>query len=103
VGVTKHCVSLVDELVFVDVSAKPNYNVDASDEVGTVEGKDKVRDVLSPVAGQVVITNKDVTEDPSRVDEGDEGWPFRIKVKSTAEADKLMNEDEYKKFCKAEG
>lgn len=75
VGVTKHSVSLVGELVFVDISAKPNYNVDASDEVGAVEGKDRVRGVLSPVARKVV-TNEDVAEDPSLIDEGDEGWPL---------------------------
>ena len=58
--------------------------------------------MYTPVSGEVVDTNQDIVDDPSKINQDPENtaWFFKLKIKDKSEMDSLMNKDEYDKFAK---
>jgi glycine cleavage system H protein len=54
------------------------------------------------VSGEVVDTNQDIVDDPSKINQDPENtaWFFKLKIKDKSEMESLMNKDEYDKFAK---
>ena len=62
-----------------------------------------IRDsVYTPVSGEVVDTNQEIVDDPSKINQDPENsaWFFKLKIKDKSEMDSLMNKDDYDKFAK---
>jgi len=62
-----------------------------------VESVKAASDIYAPVEGEIVETNAALEGDPGLVntDPHGEGWMFKIKVKSTAEVEALMDAEAY--------
>jgi glycine cleavage system H protein len=54
------------------------------------------------VSGEVVDTNQEIVDDPSKINQDPENsaWFFKLKIKDKSEMDSLMNKDDYDKFAK---
>ena len=54
------------------------------------------------MSGEVVDTNQEIVDDPSKINQDPENsaWFFKLKIKDKSEMDSLMNKDDYDKFAK---
>ena len=67
-----------------------------------VESTKAASDVYTPVSGEVVDTNQEIVDDPSKINQDPENsaWFFKLKIKDKSEMNSLMNKDDYDKFAK---
>jgi glycine cleavage system H protein len=70
--------------------------------VAVVESVKAASDVFSPVGGEVVEVNGDLTDQPALVNEDAEGkaWFFKVRIANAAELDTLMDRAAYEAFVK---
>ena len=101
IGITKHASEMLGDVVFVELPEK-GKNIEKDGQAGVVESTKAASDIYSPIAGEVVDTNKSIVDDPAAVNKDPEGnaWFFKIKVKNKSDLDTLMNKADYEKFAK---
>ena len=101
IGITKHATEQLGDIVFTELPDKGS-NVEKDKTAGVVESTKAASDVYTPISGEVVDINQSIVDDPSKINLDPEGsaWFFKLKIKSKAELDNLMNKDEYDKFAK---
>ena len=101
VGITKHASQMLGDVVFVELPEKAK-SIEKDGQAGVVESTKAASDIYSPIAGEIVDTNKSIVDDPAVVNKDPEGnaWFFKIKVKNISEIDTLMNKTDYEKFTK---
>jgi len=101
IGITKHASEMLGDVVFVELPEK-GKNIEKDGQAGVVESTKAASDIYSPIAGEVVDTNKSIVDDPAAVNKDPEGnaWFFKIKVKNKSDLDTLMNKVDYAKFAK---
>ena len=101
IGITKHATEMLGDIVFAELPEKGS-NVEKDGTAGVVESTKAASDVYTPVSGEVVDTNQDIVDDPSKInqDPEDSAWFFKLKIKDPSEMDTLMNKDDYDKFAK---
>ena len=101
IGITKHATEMLGDIVFVELPEKGS-NVEKDGTAGVVESTKAASDVYTPVSGEVVETNQEIVDDPSKINQDPENsaWFFKLKIKDKSEMDSLMNKDDYDKFAK---
>ena len=101
VGITKHASEMLGDVVFVELPDQ-GKSIEKDGQAGVVESTKAASDIYSPIAGEVVDTNKSIVDDPAAVNKDPEGnaWLFKIKIKNQADLDELMNKADYEKFAK---
>jgi glycine cleavage system H protein len=101
IGITKYASEMLGDVVFVELPEK-GKNIEKDGQAGVVESTKAASDIYSPIAGEVVDTNKSIVDDPAAVNKDPEGnaWFFKIKVKKKSDLDTLMNKADYQKFAK---
>ncbi len=101
VGITKHATEMLGDIVFVEVP-ESGKSVDKDGQAAIVESTKAASDVYTPVSGEVVDTNQEIVDDPSKINQDPENsaWFFKLKIKDKSEMDSLMNKDDYDKFAK---
>jgi glycine cleavage system H protein len=99
VGVTDYAQSELGDIVYVELPEVGSV-VKAGDDIVVLESTKAAADVYTPVTGEIVEVNvalSDASEEINKDPQGN-GWLFKIKLKDTAELDKLMDLPAYKKF-----
>jgi glycine cleavage system H protein len=99
VGITNHAQKQLGDVVFVELP-KIGQQITANASVAVVESVKAASEVYTPVTGEVVAVNDELTGDPAMVNraaEGD-GWFMKIKLANKAELDGLMDKAAYDKF-----
>ena len=101
IGITKHATEMLGDIVFAELPEKGS-SVEKDGTAGVVESTKAASDVYTPVSGEVVDTNQEIVDDPSKINQDPENtaWFFKLKIKDIKELDTLMNKDEYDKFAK---
>ena len=101
IGITKHATEMLGDIVFTELPKK-GLNVEKDGTVGVVESTKAASDVYTPVGGEVVDTNQEIVDDPSKINQDPENtaWFFKLKIKDKLEMDSLMNKEDYDKFAK---
>ena len=96
VGITAFAGEQLGDIVFVEL---PDVGrVLAQHETfGVVESVKAVSDLFSPIGGEVLETNADLTGQPELVNSApyEAGWMIRIKVSAPAELDELLDAAAY--------
>ncbi|AEW96659.1 MULTISPECIES: glycine cleavage system protein GcvH [Streptomycetaceae] len=97
VGITQFAAHSLGDVVYVDLPAV-GATVTAGDTCGELESTKSVSDLYSPVSGEVVEVNQDVTDDPALVNTSpyQNGWLFKVRV--TGEPGELLSAAEYEAF-----
>ena len=92
---------MLGDIVFAELPEKGS-NVQKDGTAGVVESTKAASDVYTPVSGEVVDTNQEIVDDPSKINQDPENsaWFFKLKIKDKSEMDSLMNKDDYDKFAK---
>ena len=101
VGITKHASEMLGDVVFVELPDQ-GKSIEKDGQAGVVESTKAASDIYSPIAGEIVDTNKSIVDDPAAVNKDPEGnaWFFKIKIKNKSDLDDLMNKTDYEKFAK---
>ena len=103
VGITDYAQKELGDVVFVELP-QVGTQLEAGDELGSIESVKAVSELFAPVSGEVVEINETLAEKPELVntDPYGDGWMIRIRVSDTSELDDLMNAEEYEEYCETE-
>ena len=101
VGITDHAQSQLGDVVYVELP-EPGRKAAAGEALAVVESVKAASDVFTPVSGEVLEVNGDLTGQPALVNEDAEGkaWFFKIRVANEAELADLMQRAAYEAFIK---
>jgi glycine cleavage system H protein len=104
IGITDYAQKELGDVVFVELP-QVGTQLDAADELGSIESVKAVSELFSPVSGEVVEVNELLTEKPELVntDPYGDGWMIRIRLTDPTELDELMmNAEEYDEYIQTE-
>jgi glycine cleavage system H protein len=83
-------------VVFVEL-AEVGANFEAQGQAGVVESVKAASDIYSPVAGEVIAVNEELSGSPELLNSDPYGaWIFKLKPSDKAELDKLLDAAGYK-------
>jgi glycine cleavage system H protein len=102
VGVTDYAQDSLHEIVYVDLP-KIGAKVAQMQNIGTVESVKAVADVYSPIAGEVLEVNSELSNAPELVNKSpyDKGWLTILRPDNLKkDLSTLMKPDAYRDFVK---
>jgi len=104
IGITEYAQKELGDVVFVELP-QVGSQLEAGDELGSIESVKAVSELFSPVSGEVVEVNELLTDKPELVntDPYGDGWMVRVKLSDATEVDELMSAEEYEEYTQAEG
>lgn len=101
VGITDHAQELLGDIVFIELP-ELNIQVNAKDEVVVIESVKAAGDVYSPLSGEIIAINDNLTDSPELVNSSpyEEAWLFRMQANESL--DDLLNAEQYEQFLVSE-
>ena len=96
VGITDYAQAALGDVTFIDLP-KVGKQLESADVFGTVESVKAASDLYSPVSGEVIAINSSLNDTPDLVNREpyEKAWMIKIKLKSAAELDKLLDSPSY--------
>jgi glycine cleavage system H protein len=93
-GLTAYAVRLLQDVYFLDWILQPPAQIEAREQIGSIESKKAESDLFAPLGGKLVAINDAALDDPSLInaDTYQDGW--MIEMESTA-IDRLLTPDAY--------
>lgn len=103
VGITDFAVQQLSDLVYIDIP-KVGKVLKSGDSFGEIESVKAVSDLVSPVSGEIIEVNSDLSSNLDSVvkDTYGTGWVIKVKMSNPAELTGLLSADAYNKLCEAE-
>src|SRR6185436_10760233 len=103
VGITEYAQKELGDVVMVELP-RVGAQVEANEEMGSIESVKAVSDLFAPVSGEVIEINDALTDKPELVntDSYGDGWLIKIRMSDPSELDALMSPEEYDEYCEAE-
>ncbi|XP_062073689.1 glycine cleavage system H protein, mitochondrial [Humulus lupulus] len=103
IGITDHAQDHLGEVVFVDLP-ETGVSVSGGSSFGAVESVKASSDINSPISGEVVEVNSNLTGKPGLINTSpyEEGWMIKVKPSNPSELESLLGAKEYTKFCEEE-
>jgi glycine cleavage system H protein len=103
IGISDHAQGLLGDLVYVELPEE-GTEAKSGQEIGVVESVKAASDVYSPINGEVVEINEEVSANPEVVnhDPYGAGWLFKIRPEDEAELQDLLDADAYETLVDAE-
>ncbi len=103
IGITDYAQKELGDVVFVELP-QVGSQLEAGDELGSIESVKAVSELFSPVSGEVVEINERLADKPELVntDPWGDGWMIKIKLADATEVDELMNAEEYEEYVETE-
>jgi glycine cleavage system H protein len=104
IGITDYAQKELGDVVFVELPAV-GAQLEAADELGSIESVKAVSDLFAPVTGEVIEVNEALKEKPELVntDPYGDGWMVRVKLSDPSEFDELlMSAEEYEEYVETE-
>lgn len=103
IGITDYAQKELGDVVFVELP-QVGTQLEAGDELGSIESVKAVSELFAPVTGEVIEVNEALADKPELVntDPYGDGWMIRIKVSDATELDELMPADEYEEYIQTE-
>ena len=97
VGITEHASAQLGDVVFVELPEEGD-EVEAGDDVVTIESVKAASDIAAPVTGEITEINHAIVATPARVNEDPmgEAWFFKMKIEDASALDDFMDEAAYK-------
>jgi glycine cleavage system H protein len=101
VGVTDFAQKQLTDIVFVELPEK-GKKVEKGKAMAVIESVKSVSDVFSPVTGEVVEANEELSNNPDIINKDPYGnsWIAKVKINDKGELDSLMSSQEYEKIAK---
>ncbi|MBR6021040.1 MAG: glycine cleavage system protein GcvH [Kiritimatiellae bacterium] len=104
VGITDYAQEQMSMLTFVEVLPGVGEQVEADDEIATLESANATNEVYCPVSGTVTAVNEELGEQPELVnrDPFGQGWLVRVRPDDEGELDNLLDADGYEAILPSE-
>ncbi len=99
IGITEFAQKQLGDVVYVELPAV-GKTLDVHQTIGVVESVKAVSDVYSPLAGEVLAVNEDLTNSPEMLnqDPHGKGWIIRLRLKNKGDWETLMTALDYEKY-----
>ncbi len=104
IGITDYAQKELGDVVFVELP-QVGTQLDAGDELGSIESVKAVSELFSPVSGEIVEVNEALADKPELVntDPYGDGWMVKIRLTDASEMNELlMNAEEYEEYVQTE-
>lgn len=102
IGITDHAQETLGDIVFVEVPSV-GTQVEKDKVFGSVESVKAVSDLYSPVTGEIIEVNEELTTAPEKINTDAHGaWIMRVKFTDEAEIESLLTAEDYEKFVAEE-
>ncbi len=103
IGITDYAQKELGDVVFVELP-QVGIELEAGDELGSIESVKAVSELFVPVSGEVIEINEALADNPALVntDPWGDGWMVRIKLTDVTEVDELMTAEEYDEYLEKE-
>ena len=101
VGITHYAQDQLGEVVFVELP-DVGSEIDAGDELGTLESVKAVSEFLAPVGGEVIGVNERLEDEPNLVNEDPYGDGWLVKISGSVEGEDLLDAEAYQQFLEQE-
>jgi glycine cleavage system H protein len=103
IGVTDFAQSHLGDIVYVELP-KIGTQVKFHQTLGVIESVKAVADVYSPVSGEIIEVNNELSNTPELInqDPHGKGWIVKIKIADENELQNLMTASEYEKFIEGQ-
>lgn len=96
VGISDHAQEALGDVVFVELTEVGKV-FGAGDQAGVVESVKAASDIYSPIAGEVIAVNEELSGSPELLNSDPYGaWIFKLKPSDKAEMGKLLDAAGYK-------
>ena len=96
VGISDHAQEALGDVVFVEL-AEIGKAFAVGDAAGVVESVKAASDIYSPVAGEVIAVNEELSGSPELLNSDPYGaWIFKLKPSNPADLEKLLDAAGYK-------
>ncbi|EUB86035.1 glycine cleavage system protein GcvH [Pseudomonas koreensis] len=96
VGISDHAQEALGDVVFVELTEVGNKFA-AEDQAGVVESVKAASDIYSPIAGEVIAVNEELSGTPELLNTDPYGaWIFKLKPDNAADLEKLLDAAAYK-------
>lgn len=103
-GITDFAQSELSDIVYVELP-KIGRKVNQNDTYGTIETVKAVADLYSPLSGEVVEVNKELSKSPGIINQDpyEKGWIVKIKLSHLEETRSLLSREDYSKLISEGG
>jgi len=103
IGITDFAVEELTDIVYVELPSI-GEKVAKGSSFGTIESVKAVSDLNSPVSGQILEVNTELSKKPEMVtqDPYGKGWMIKVKIEDLTDLDTLMDVENYKEWVKKE-
>ncbi|MCK5882536.1 MAG: glycine cleavage system protein GcvH [Bacteriovoracaceae bacterium] len=99
VGITDFAQNALGDIVFVEVP-EVGDSIEKGGNFGVVESIKSVTDLESPLSGEVIEANEELSDAPESCNQDAfSAWIMKIKISNPAELDELMSVETYKTHC----
>lgn len=96
VGISDHAQEALGDVVFVEL-AEVGAQFSAGQAAGVVESVKAASDIYSPVSGEVIAVNGELSSTPELLNSAPyASWIFKLKPSNPAELEKLLDAAGYK-------
>ena len=101
IGISDHAQNALGDIVFAEVPEQ-GKSLNKGDEAAVVESVKAASDVYAPVAGEVILGNPALADDPALINRDPEGagWFFKMTLADASELNGLMDEAAYRDWVK---
>ena len=103
IGITDYAQNQLGDVVFLELP-EVGRTLTAGEQFGTIESVKAVSELFSPVAGEVVEINSELTAKPELINEDPHGeaWMMVVRMTDPAAVDALMDAKAYQAFVESE-
>ena len=95
-GITDYAQQELGDITYVELP-EPGKKFSQGDVSATIESVKAASDIFSPMAGEVIAVNDEITDAPEIINQSpyEKGWLCRLRIDDPAEAGKLMDAAAY--------
>ena len=99
VGITNHAQEQLGEVVFIELP-EVNAKLGRGDEVAVIESVKAAGEIKSPLGGEVIAVNDQLSDNPELVnqDPEGEGWIYKLRTDDGRPMEELMDADAYQDY-----
>ncbi len=96
IGITQHAQKLLGDIVYLELP-ELETQVHEGEEFGVIESVKAASDLYSPVSGEVIAVNTELTTSPGLIntDPYHAGWLIKIQPDDPEQFEELMDANEY--------
>ncbi len=100
IGITEYAQDALGDLVYVELP-ETGRKVGKGESFAVVESVKTAAEVYTPVSGEIVAVNDNLSSDPELIKKSlEEGWIAKIRISDPAEIQGLMDKSEYEAYLK---